>query len=320
METRYLKTLVKAAETGSFSKAAAELHITQSAASQRIKFLEEFFGHQLLDRSGTVLVPTGAGEIVITGARRILDLEKGLMQELKRLGGEKRIALGCTPTFGTAYLPKALNAFILQHADLADFKFIFHTPLAALRGLEQNDFDLAVIEHCGDIDMKTFKTFELPQDELVFISAPRLGLPTGTAPLDELLPHRVFVRKDGCSSRQMLKGNLAARGLELEDFGGVVTSDDFRLTIQTVIAGGGISFISRALAKSYIESGELQAHHVEGFTHFRCRTAALNVRKEMDFILQEFIRCIYSVFEPEELKASGISPGDLGPAGGECSK
>lgn len=305
METRYLQTLLTAGETGSFSKTAVELHITQSAVSQRIKFLEEFFGHQLLDRSGATLAPTDAGAMVIASARKILQLEKNLQQELKRLQGEKRIALGCTPTFGTAYLPRVLNAFILQHADLADFKFTFHTPLQALRGLEQNDFDLAVVEHCGDLDMKTLRTFELPPDELVFISAPRLGITQGVASLAALLPNRIFVRKDGCSSLQILKGNLASLGIGLENFGGVVTSDDFRLTIQTVAAGGGISFISRSLVKNQLDSGELQAHHVKGFSHYRNRTAALNVRKEMDLILQEFIGCIYSVFETEELTSAG---------------
>ncbi|NCO51008.1 MAG: LysR family transcriptional regulator, partial [Deltaproteobacteria bacterium] len=39
METRYLKTLVVAAETGNFSRTAEMLNLTQSAVSQRIKFL-----------------------------------------------------------------------------------------------------------------------------------------------------------------------------------------------------------------------------------------------------------------------------------------
>jgi len=46
METRYLKTLVATVEEGSFSRAAEVLYITQSAVSQRIKFLEEHFGQK----------------------------------------------------------------------------------------------------------------------------------------------------------------------------------------------------------------------------------------------------------------------------------
>ena len=44
METRYLNTLVASVEAGTFSKAAEILHITQSAVSQRIKFLEAEVG------------------------------------------------------------------------------------------------------------------------------------------------------------------------------------------------------------------------------------------------------------------------------------
>ena len=55
METRYLNTLIASVEAGTFSKTAELLHITQSAVSQRIKFLEEHFGQQLLDRSGQLV-------------------------------------------------------------------------------------------------------------------------------------------------------------------------------------------------------------------------------------------------------------------------
>ena len=66
METRYLNTLVASVEAGTFSKAAELLHITQSAVSQRIKFLEEHFGQQLLDRSGQRLALTPAGQVVFS--------------------------------------------------------------------------------------------------------------------------------------------------------------------------------------------------------------------------------------------------------------
>ena len=77
METRYLNTLVASVEAGTFSKAAEILHITQSAVSQRIKFLEDHFGQQLLDRSGQRLALTTAGKVVFSKAKDILDKERG---------------------------------------------------------------------------------------------------------------------------------------------------------------------------------------------------------------------------------------------------
>ena len=100
METRYLNTLIASVESGTFSKAAELLHITQSAVSQRIKFLEEHFGQQLLDRSGQRLALTPAGQIVFSKAKDILDKEKELLTCLQDSASQKRLSLCCTPTFG----------------------------------------------------------------------------------------------------------------------------------------------------------------------------------------------------------------------------
>jgi len=305
METRYLQTLIKAAEVGSFSKASQELHITQSAASQRVKFLEDLFGHQLLDRSGQQLKLTDAGEIVVRHARDILDAEQQLRKEIESLDGQKHISVGTTPTFGTAYLPQALNRFILQNTDLADIKFNFGTPEQALGGLERNDFDIAVLEHCDTLDLKGKVAFRLPPDDLVFISSPELGIPEGEIDIDALFPFRIFVRKEGCSSRQLLRGNLSESSFSLEAFAGVVTSDDLRLTIQTVIGGSGVTFMSRSLVTDHLETGALRAHYVKGMTQQRNRTMVTNVRREEDEILQQLIECIYKVYPPEALDNIG---------------
>jgi len=79
METRYLNTLIASVDAGTFSKAAELLHITQSAVSQRIKFLEEHFGQQLLDRSGQRLALTAAGQLVFSKAKDILEKERELL-------------------------------------------------------------------------------------------------------------------------------------------------------------------------------------------------------------------------------------------------
>ncbi|PLY03148.1 MAG: LysR family transcriptional regulator, partial [Desulfuromonas sp.] len=287
METRYLQTLIKTTEVGSFSKASQELHITQSAASQRVKFLEDLFGHQLLDRSGQMLKLTEAGEMVVRHAQQILDIEKRMLDDIESLNGHKHIAIGTTPTFGTAFLPQALNRFILQNADLADIKFNFGTPEQALLGLENNDFDIAILEHCDCLDLKDKLAYRLPDDELVFVSAPELEIPEGEIELQKLLPSRIFIRKEGCSSRQLLRSNLSQSGNSLDDFSGVVTSDDLRLTIQTVLAGSGVSFMSRSLVLDHLSKGLLRAHYVKGTTHRRQRTIVINVRREEDETLKQ---------------------------------
>jgi len=301
METRYLQTLVMVVETGSFSKAADLLHITQSAASQRIKWLEERCNQILIDRAGATLTATPAGDLVIAKAKAILDLERDLFDSLTRLDGEKRLAICCTPTFGMAFLPTIINDFMLGNADLIDFKFIFQQPDLALRGLADNQFDLAIIEHCGASDLSAFETHQLPDDELVFVSAPHMQLPPSPASLKELLPFRLFARREGCSSRELLRRNLLKCREDLTTFQSLVVSDDLRLTIQTVQAGGGISFVSRALVATQLEDGTLRACHVEGFDHFRSRTVVLPRSRQADPVLRSFLECLFQRIPPRKL-------------------
>ncbi len=297
METRYLKTLLKVVETGSFSKAAELLHLTQSAVSQRIKFLEEYFGHQLLDRSGNELVSTEAGRLILARAEVVVAQEREMVEDLKRLGQIKRLSLCCTPTFGMAYLPVVLNDFILQNADLADLKFIFQQPHQAIKGVQENDYDLAIIEHCDNLDLSTFQTHSLPIDELVFVSAPHLGLPAGSVDLNSLLSFRLYARHDGCSSKQLLLSNLAACGKEATDFHSVFISDDLRFTLEAVLAGHGTSFVSRSLVAAQLKCGSLLAHQVPKFQHTRLRTLFYPSARRADPLLQKFITCVQAVFD-----------------------
>lgn len=278
METRYFDTLIKVIEAGSISRAAEALHITQSAASQRIKFLEERYGHRLLDRSGPTVVPTEAGRVVLEKARTIVELERLLRGDLRRLGTDKRLSLCCTPTFGMAYLPRIINDFVRRHSDVVDLKFVFSQPEQALKGLQEGQYDLAVIEHCG-VDLAPFEVLPLPDDELVFISSPRLALPPSPLEVETLLPHRLYARRDGCSSKELLTQNLAAMGRGVGDFANVVISDDLRFSIEAVAAGDGVSFVSRSLVEEPLADGRLCLHRVQGFRHVRCRSAVRAKRR-----------------------------------------
>lgn len=94
-----LRTLTAVVDLGSFDAAAAHLHITQSAVSQRIRALEDSAGRILLRRDRPVTA-TESGETLLRTARQMLHLEESLARELD--GGEA--------TEGHILLPIACNA------------------------------------------------------------------------------------------------------------------------------------------------------------------------------------------------------------------
>jgi DNA-binding transcriptional LysR family regulator len=297
METQYFKTLLAVVKTASFSKAASELCITQSAVSQRIKSMEERYGHQLLDRSGVLLVATEAGRIVLEKAERILLGEREMTKELAKLSGNRRLSLCCTPTFGIVYLPQVLSSFLLDNSDTVDLKLIFSTPDQAIRGLVDNEYDLAVIEHCDEIRCSEFIAFALPKDELVFITARKSTSNVKALQLNELLSLRLITRNEGCSARRRLELNLQKAGISLHDFKSVVVLDDLRLTIETVITGDSVAFVSRSLVEAQIAAGVLCAHTIDACCHLRYRTLLVNRNRGVPELIESFMESLNRVFD-----------------------
>jgi LysR family nitrogen assimilation transcriptional regulator len=88
MQLRHLRYFVKIVEAGSFSRAAATIHVAQPALSQQIAELEEQLGLSLLLRSARGVRPTAAGELLYREASTILRLMEKLPGIVRSESGE----------------------------------------------------------------------------------------------------------------------------------------------------------------------------------------------------------------------------------------
>lgn len=276
MESVYLKTLVEVVKAGSISKAADTLCVTQPAVSRRIKFMEEQYGYSLLDRSGQTLIPTDAGKLVFEKAELMLAIERELLSGLKSIHEKKSIAFICTPSFGIVHLPTVMREFMMEYNDLADLSFMFDMPGKIVEAMRDGMYDLAVLEHCECFDLSELSTVALPGDDMIFVSTPKLGLPSGKIAVEELFSQKMLSRKEGCCSRTLLEGNLRAIGKGLSDFRSCVVIDDLHMILQSTQGGQGVSFLSRELVQDQLDAGLLREHCIEGFRHHRNRTLIIH--------------------------------------------
>lgn len=316
MELVLLRTLLAVVEAGSFSTAATRLCITQSAVSRRIKQLEDHYGTALLDRSGPAVQPTEAGRGVIERAGRMLELEREIEETVGAHVQRHRISFCCTPGFGTGRLPDIFERFVSAQPTNIDLNVVFRMPEDVLGGLDEGRFDLAVIEHCDDLDLKGFPAFPLPDDEMLFVSAPSFGLEGEVLPVDRLAAQRLYLKsRDGCAYR-FLKRGLRLIGHSIEEFGNCAYFDDLAIVVRQVIAGKGIGFVSRELARREIESGLLRIHRVVGFDHRRPRTLVMAPRLRATETTLQFARTIFETLGLPVPAALGPGPA----AGGAGSR
>ncbi|HOP80686.1 MAG TPA: LysR family transcriptional regulator [Armatimonadota bacterium] len=111
MEIRQLESFCAIVETGSFSKAAETLYITQPAVSMHIRALEQELKVRLFERVGRSAKLTHSGELLYEYAHRIISLEKEAQQAvLETASGERgRVVVGAGATTTIFTLPPVLQ-------------------------------------------------------------------------------------------------------------------------------------------------------------------------------------------------------------------
>lgn len=94
LDPRLLRAFVAIVETGSFTRAADRLHMTQSTISQQLSRLEQAAGHLLVAREARPVQPTPQGERLLGYARRILALHEAAAVALGDPSGSSALRLG----------------------------------------------------------------------------------------------------------------------------------------------------------------------------------------------------------------------------------
>jgi DNA-binding transcriptional LysR family regulator len=143
LDPRLLATLAAVAETASFSDAAGDLGVTQSAVSQQIAELERRLGEPVLYRRPFRLTP--AGEVLLVAAERIRAALAVADQDLEALrGGEVgSITLAAFTSSTAGPVPAALARF-RQDLPTVTVRLLQMEPPEAYSGILRGDVDVAV--------------------------------------------------------------------------------------------------------------------------------------------------------------------------------
>ncbi|MCP4535845.1 MAG: LysR family transcriptional regulator [Chloroflexi bacterium] len=113
MELHQLEGFLTVARTGSFTRAAEELFLTQPALSLKIKALEKSLGERLFERQGRKLLLTPAGRILLARAEQILGLVEQTNEEVQALKGLTggRLVIGTNDSNCLYVLPDLIRTF-----------------------------------------------------------------------------------------------------------------------------------------------------------------------------------------------------------------
>jgi DNA-binding transcriptional LysR family regulator len=247
MELRQLRYLDAVARHRSFTQAALELHIAQSALSQQVSRLERELDVELLRRTTRRVEVTEAGRLVLARARRALAEADGVRADLDALQGLVRgtLRLGGVPPVGPTHPAVLIAAFTRAHPGVAvtvreDVAF---TLLGQLRD-GALDLVMALVEPDG---LDGLEGVRLRHEELVVI-----------APLDHPLAHSKHVRVERLAGEPLVAygAGSALRDtlLALVPGGRVVAEANELETVREFTARGlGVTLMPHSVVASHAD-------------------------------------------------------------------
>src|SRR5262245_13344821 len=140
-----LRTLQAVVSSGSFTRAAALLHLSQPAVSKHIHLLEERVGLPLVERVGKRPMPTSAGDVLLLHATRALAELDLAEEELKKMQGTVagRVRLG-TESMLSAHVLPPLYRRVRAGVPGVEVAVAASTSAGLRKGLVDGEVDLGV--------------------------------------------------------------------------------------------------------------------------------------------------------------------------------
>jgi LysR family transcriptional regulator, low CO2-responsive transcriptional regulator len=262
---RQLKVFEAAVRNLSFSRAADELHLTQPGVSMQVKELEDHAGLPLFERIGRTMHVTEAGRELLARTHEILRALKDGQDALDGLRGLDRghLNLGVTST-AKYFAPQLLARFRTQHPAL-EFRLAVSNREAVIGQLAGNEVDLAIMGRPPE-GLPTIAESFAPHP-FVIIAAPDHPLAgRRRIAVSRLAEETFLVREAGSGTRSAMQHFVDEHGIRIR-VGMEMTSNE---TIkQAVMAGMGVSFLSRHTIGLELESRKLAMLDVRGLPVMR---------------------------------------------------
>jgi LysR family hydrogen peroxide-inducible transcriptional activator len=274
MELHQLRYFCAVADSGSFSRAAEQSHVSQPSLSQQILKLEDELGARLFDRLGRSVRLTDLGKTFLPRARAVLrELEAARGDVVERkdsIGGP--ICVGVIPTIAPYFMPPRLTLFSRQFPQ-AKLTVIEEITPVLLERLRAGTVDVAIL--ALPIRGHEFETFPLLTEHL-FAALPKKHkyARRGSLPLKDLRAEPFLLLRDGHCFRDTAVAACDRARLHPQI---VFESGQFSSILSMVGAGMGVSIVPEmAMEKSpncrYVRIADPQATRTVGAVTLRGRS------------------------------------------------
>ncbi len=254
-DVRSLDLLTSVAELGSIRRAAAAHHISQPAASMRLRSLERVLGLDLLDRSGGRARLTATGQAVVHWSGTVLDGMRELLLGTAAVRSEGRATLriAASMTVADYLVPSWLNRLRGSDPDVAVSLRMGNSEQVA-DIMRVGGADLGFTE--GPDEPPELRTEVVAGDDLVVVVGPSHPWAGRRRPLSaaDIAATPLVVRERGSGTREVLERALAQSGFAATPLVELASTTAIKSAVAT---GSGPGVLSRLAVAPEVADGRL---------------------------------------------------------------
>jgi LysR family glycine cleavage system transcriptional activator len=243
-----LRCFEAAARSGSFSRAAEELNVTQSAVSHQVRQLEQWFGLPLFDRLGRQTVPTAKGQELARSLAESFDIMSAACRRLSQSETSPALTIAALPSIATIWLIPRLSQFFRDHPEIS-IKVIY---AFADQKIDFDECDIAVL--WGPGEWEGCHSTRLLPGNTVAVCNPIYLEKEGPFNLPEAILGKPLLHD---TDRLDWQNWMRHAGLKHVGPSPGPIFQDFHLLRAAALAGQGIALCPRSLLADDVESGRL---------------------------------------------------------------
>jgi DNA-binding transcriptional LysR family regulator len=259
-----LRMFATVVRTGSFSRAADALHVSQPAISKGVRDFELQIGCRLLDRTPKGVRPTREGLSLMRHAEALFATEREAEQEMRALRGleEGSLRIGASTTIASYMIAEYLGIFHRAYPNI-DLHITSANTGEIADLMIGHEVDIALVE--GPIRDENLTAEPWRTDIMELIVGSHHPFAASKTPIDgsALASETLIVREPGSGSREIVTRALADHGIEPRRTLEIGSTEAIK---QAVAAGLGVSIVSRSAVNDQVVQGRLKIISIRGVT------------------------------------------------------
>lgn len=319
MQFKSLKVFCDVVRQRSFSRAADENGISQSAASQMVHHLEERMGVKLIDRSKRPFVLTPEGEVYYEGCKQLVEKYLGLEDRIRTLQGQVagRVRVASIYSVGLHHMARYIQTFLSQYPK-ANVRLEYLHPHRVYRSVENDTADLGLVSYPKS--SRRIKAIAWREEPMVLVcSTSHWMAGRETIDLDQLQGERMVGFVDGLTIRREIDRVLNQHRIEVQM---MMEFDNIETIKRAIEIDAGIALLPEPTVLREVAAGTLCKVNLTtnelvrplGIIHRRGKELSSTARRFIELLQSEAMRTADPATTPEAAAAlAGVMSGDATP-------